>query len=82
MTRYYFDIRDSGKRIHDDVGVELPNIQSAQQEAAVRLAEMAPELVKSRRQHHTVVEVRDDDGLALEVSLSFVVKPHLQRKSA
>ncbi|KRR02058.1 DUF6894 family protein [Bradyrhizobium valentinum] len=75
MKRYYFDIRDGSQFIRDDEGAELPNIDSAREEATTALSEMAREWVRGRPQHRISVEVRDDHGPILEASFSFVMKP-------
>ncbi|MCK1515092.1 hypothetical protein IVB22_21500 [Bradyrhizobium sp. 190] len=79
MKRYYFDVRDGSQFIHDDEGVELPNIESARQEATTALSEMAREWVRGGPQHRMAVEVRDDHGPILEASLGFVMKDETAR---
>lgn len=76
MKKYYFDIRDGSQFIRDDEGAELPNIESARQEATTTLSEIARECVNGRRQYRMAVEVRDDHGPILEASLSFAMKPY------
>ncbi|UVO35750.1 hypothetical protein KUL72_31000 [Bradyrhizobium arachidis] len=75
MKKYYFDIRDGSQFIRDDEGLELPNIESARQEATTALSEMAREWGRGRPQHHMAVEVRDDHGPILDASFSFLMKP-------
>ncbi|MGL3104969.1 DUF6894 family protein [Bradyrhizobium sp. BR 1432] len=65
MKRYYFDIRDGSQFIRDDEGVELPDIESARQEATAALSEITREWASSRPQHRMAVEVRDDCGTNL-----------------
>ncbi|MDA9481366.1 hypothetical protein XI07_04905 [Bradyrhizobium sp. CCBAU 11445] len=74
MKKYYFDIRHSSRFIHDDEGVELPNIEAARQEATTALSEIARECVRGRSRHRMAVEVRDDHGHVLEASVTFVMK--------
>jgi hypothetical protein len=61
----------------DDVGVELRDVEVAQQEAAQALADMAREAVSATTgepAQHTAVEVWDDAGLVLQVKFSFEIK--------
>jgi len=77
MRRYYFDIRDGCQFIRDDVGVELPDIESARQEATAALSELTREWGgRGRPQHRMAVEVRDDHGPILEARCSFVIEQH------
>ena len=38
---YFFDTRDNGTFIEDDVGVDLPNLGAVKTQAALSLAELA-----------------------------------------
>lgn len=60
MPRYYFDTRDDGKFICDDVGVELPDVQAATIVAARSLAELAMEALPESTARCLGVDVRDD----------------------
>ncbi|WP_445219600.1 DUF6894 family protein [Bradyrhizobium sp. Pa8] len=55
MKRYYFDIRDGSQFIRDDEGVELPDIESARQEATAALSEITREWDRGRPQHRMAV---------------------------
>ena len=48
MTRYFFDIRYGDKIAIDEEGLELPDIEAAQIEAAYSLAGMVRDKVTSR----------------------------------
>ena len=41
MSRYYFDMRQGDEIASDEEGLELPTIESVQEEAARSLADMA-----------------------------------------
>lgn len=71
MTRYYFDTRDGETFIRDEVGLELPNIEAAQDQAALALAEMAREQVPGATRREFCIEVRDHGAPLLETSLVF-----------
>lgn len=43
MPRYYFDIRNNGVFFRDRVGVEMPNVKAAYQEAVLSLSEISYE---------------------------------------
>jgi hypothetical protein len=40
MKRYYFDIRDGDKLVVDEEGMELPDVEAAQEVAARTLADL------------------------------------------
>ena len=77
MKRYYLDLRDGAALAPDEEGVELPDIEAVQQEAARALADMATEAVRDRRfnalGHCMAIEVRDDDGPVLQAKFSFEI---------
>ncbi|MCC8956847.1 hypothetical protein H8B02_26455 [Bradyrhizobium sp. Pear77] len=78
MRRYYFDIRDGDEIASDEEGMELPNIERVQEEAARSLADMARDAARQITQHgdahQMAIEVRDTDGPVMQVSFSFNVK--------
>ena len=75
MKRYYFDIRDGDGFSPDEEGLELPDIEAAQEEAALSLADMARDAVRiSRRNAHLMqIEVRDDNGPVLQARFVFAI---------
>ncbi|WP_458194085.1 DUF6894 family protein [Bradyrhizobium sp. UFLA05-153] len=54
--------------------VELPDIESARQEATAALSEITREWGRDRSQHRMAVEVRDDRGPILAARFSFVIE--------
>ncbi|WP_309142534.1 DUF6894 family protein [Bradyrhizobium sp. sGM-13] len=46
MRRYYFDLRDGDDLAPDEEGLDLPNIERVQEEAARSLADMARDAVR------------------------------------
>ena len=78
MKRYYFDLRDGNAVARDEEGVELPDIEAAQEEAARSLADMARDAIRSRTQHargrHMAIQVRDDTGPVLQATFLFEVE--------
>ena len=58
-VRYFFDTRDNGTFIEDDVGVECANMEAVKTEAALSLAELARDVLPGSIQRVLSVEVRD-----------------------
>jgi hypothetical protein len=77
MKRYYFDIRDGDKLVADEEGMELPDVEAAQEEAARTLADLVRDQARGRPSCHMAVEVRDYNGPMPEVSFLWrVVTKH------
>jgi hypothetical protein len=63
MPTYFFDFRQDGALIKDDVGTQLPDDASAQHEAVASLAEIARDaLVTAISQVELAFVMRRDDG--------------------
>ena len=76
MSRYHFDVRDGNEFTLDDEGLELFSIQTAQDEAARSIADMARDSIRKHCDGFSrdlAVEVRDENGPVLQVKLTFVV---------
>jgi hypothetical protein len=75
LKRYYFDLRDGNALAPDEEGVELPDIESVQEEAALSLADMARNADRTHPKHgpgHCMaIEVRDESGPILKVLFTF-----------
>ena len=77
MSRYYFDMRDEDDVASDEEGLELPTIESVQEEAARSLADMARDAVQTHRdgtRRPMAIEVRDDNGSVLQARFTFEVE--------
>jgi hypothetical protein len=75
MPRYY--MRHEDEIATDEEGLELPTIESVQEEAARSLADMARDAVQSHRdvtRRPMVIEVRDDSGPVLQARFTFEVE--------
>lgn len=71
MAWYFFDVRNNGTLICDDVGLELDDLKAAVGEAAFTLAEKTEEMVEGSLRQELAIEVRDDLGVfTLKVTLS------------
>lgn len=74
MAHYYFDSRDGDEFIRDRVGVECDGIESACDEAARGLVDMAKDAVPGALRRELVIEVRDDaDHQVIRAGLWFEV---------
>jgi len=65
MPRFFFDTRDNGKILPDDVGVDYADFQKVKDEAAKTLAEMAEYMLPGTEQRRIGVDVRDANGRPL-----------------
>jgi hypothetical protein len=74
MPRYYFDTRDGERLVRDEVGVVLPSVEAARDQAAVALAEIAKDALPGSTRREIAIEVRDGVPL-LRTCLRFEVKP-------
>jgi hypothetical protein len=75
MARYYFDVMDDDVLVPDEEGGEFENDQSAAEEAALVLAEMAKARLPGSIRRDMSVRVRNSAGPLLRTSLSFTVEP-------
>jgi hypothetical protein len=66
MTRYFFDIREGDKVAIDEEGKDLPSVESAQEEAARSLADLARDKIGCYPFCQMSIEVRDTDGPVVE----------------
>ena len=74
MRRYFFDLIDGEDVSSDEEGVELSDIQEAQQEAAFALAALAKDMrsvVPRNGPIEIAIDVRDNAGLVMRVRFDF-----------
>lgn len=57
--RYFFDTRDNGTFIQDDIGIEFPDLDAVKTQAALSLAEFARDVLPGSIKRVLSVEVRD-----------------------
>jgi hypothetical protein len=69
--RYFFDTRDNGTFIEDDVGVELASLEAVKRLAALSLAELARDVLPGSIERVLSVEVRDKVQPILRDVLTF-----------
>ena len=56
---YFFDTRDNGTFIEDDVGIECADLEAVRTQAALSLAELARDVLPGSIKRVLSVEVRD-----------------------
>jgi len=56
---YFFDTRDNGTFIEDDIGIDLANLDAVKTLAALSLAELARDVLPGSIKRVLSVEVRD-----------------------
>ena len=62
MPRYFFDLDEGGRHIHDDEGSELPDVQHARDEAVGLLPAIVTARLPDGEAHEFVATVRTADG--------------------
>jgi hypothetical protein len=68
---YFFDTRDNGSFVKDDVGVDCTDLDSVKRVAALSLAELARDVLPGSIQRVLSVEVRDAIQPVLRDVLTF-----------
>src|SRR4051794_1840236 len=76
MPRFYFDVREDGTFSPDDEGLEFPDLNAAEREAAEATAAMGRDRLPKRGLREIVMEVRDEDRQQL---LTVTVSLHVER---
>jgi hypothetical protein len=75
MKRYYFDLRDEDGIAVDDEGIELPDMDAVQKEAAVTIAAVARDVsTRPIVDSEAAVEVRDDTGAVMAIRLTIAIE--------
>lgn len=79
MPRYYFDSSDGRELIRDEIGIELPDLMSARDEAINGLPDIARDKLPEGSNRAFTVRVRDGAGqylleAALKLSLVWLVE--------
>jgi hypothetical protein len=69
--RYFFDTRDNGTFIEDDIGSEFADLDAVKIQAALSLAELARDVLPGSIARVLSVEVRDDFQPILRDVLTF-----------
>ena len=62
MQRYYFDVREGVRFVEDEDGLQLPDLASAEREAAEAAASIGRDLLPKGTARSVTVEVRNEHG--------------------
>jgi hypothetical protein len=76
MPYFYFDVRENDSFVRDDDGTSLPDVATAQREAADAAVEIAQDSLPERGGGSVTLEVRDESG---EQVLSVTVTMNVTR---
>jgi hypothetical protein len=68
---YFFDTRDNGTFIEDDIGIDCADLNSVKRQAALSLAELARDVLPESIERVLSVEVRDATQPILKDVLTF-----------
>jgi hypothetical protein len=68
---YFFDPRDNGSFVKDDMGIDCADLDSVKREAALSLAELARDVLPGSIERVLSVEVRDGTQPVLRDVLTF-----------
>ena len=74
MPRYYFDSRDNETFIADEIGVDIASFEEVKTTASTAMAEFAKDVLPGSIVRMLAIEVRDDFGPVLRVSLRFEIE--------
>ncbi|WP_440640785.1 DUF6894 family protein [Bradyrhizobium sp. PUT101] len=74
MPRYYFDMRDNDVFVADDEGLAFSSVDEVKAQATTALAELAKDVLPDSVLRTLAIEVRDDLGPVLRVSLRFEIE--------
>jgi len=78
MPRFYFDLREDGTYSPDDEGLEFPNLDAAEREAATAAACIARDRLPKGNAREIAMDVRDELRQRL---LTVTVSMHMERAS-
>lgn len=62
MPRFYFDIRVGTRFVPDEEGVEFPDLEAAEREAAETAAAIGRDHLPTGETQEVVIEVRNEHG--------------------
>ena len=62
MPRFYFDVREGVRFVPDEEGLEFPDVDAAEREAAEAAAEIGRSLLPVGMTRSVTVEVRNEHG--------------------
>jgi hypothetical protein len=72
MALFFFDTRDDGQIVRDDIGLNFPDLETVREQAAKSLAELAVDVLPRSTERCLGVDVRDRGNRAvLTTELTF-----------
>ncbi|RYE07778.1 MAG: hypothetical protein EOP22_16405 [Hyphomicrobiales bacterium] len=74
MPRYYFDVRDDTGVYRDQVGLDLPDMDSAIAEARKALADMTRESLATDGSGDFDIVIRDGDGGPVRLTVNLTTE--------
>ena len=78
MPRFYFDIREGSRFAPDYEGIEFPDLEAAEHEAAIAAASLAHDLLPQEEAPVVAIDLRTEPGqrlLTIKVSLEVDREP-------
>lgn len=75
MPRYYFDTRDNDVFVPDHTGLEVSSFEQVKFMASEAMADLAKDVLPGSIVRQLAIEVRNEGGPVLRVSLSFEIEP-------
>jgi hypothetical protein len=74
MPLYFFDIQDGDRRVRDNEGTELPDVQAAMNETQAALADTAKDKLPDGDRRDFIITVREGDRKLFTATLSLRVE--------
>ena len=65
MALYFFDTRDNGAVVRDDIGLEFSDLQTVKTQASLSLAELAYDVLPGAERRTLGIDVRDQEDAAV-----------------
>ena len=77
MPQYYFDVQDGEGVFVDEIGMELPDMDTAIREARRALADMVRDVLKEQSAQAVLIRIRDgaDGPVVLSVTMTTELPP-------
>jgi hypothetical protein len=76
MPHFYFDIREGARFVPDDTGLELPDLDAAEREAAKGAVEIGRDRLPSGDAREVTIEVKNEHQQRV---LTVMVSMHVER---
>lgn len=80
MARFFFDWHEQGQTIHDDVGVDYPDVEVVRREVKTALLERAHELFRTEIIDKVGITVRNCEGRIILKSYAWIKGQPVQQR--